>query len=191
MFLASISLLSWLPTLRKQLCIAQPAECESLSRLSDKFAPLLMIATRHFSFPSDMTGDSIVQEGAAFALECRLNTLNPTIKGVTYDVGPANIRFKFRNEVITERVEVINGTAARLNIPRASLDDSGYYYCFLDVPGAGNMTLVCSNHLRVGCKCLATAVVPFHVSQVLYSRRLLMRPVYVYFLLAHLLYRRA
>ena len=110
-----------------------------------------------------MTGDSIVGKGKDFAISCNLNSKKATIRDTTYDVDSSMIKFRFKNAVVSDdRVEILNDTAAKVNIQASDFNDTGNYFCFLDVfKNEQNLTLVCASKLTVGCKLTFKKVIHF------------------------------
>lgn len=104
-----------------------------------------------------ITGDSSIKAGSNFQISCTLNSLESIIKGRKEIFNSSNIRFEFNGKKYPnisdssskdKPVHLINETTATMDIHNASINDSGFYYCYLY--RGGNLSFVCSMYLEVG-----------------------------------------
>lgn len=95
------------------------------------------------------TDDSQIEEGSRFAIRCRLNSLTAEIRKSNRYVNSSMIRFEFEGKHLTgQNVETIDEKTLQINLPSAQISDSGFYYCYLDVPDDDDI-LICNMHLNV------------------------------------------
>ena len=98
---------------------------------------------------TDITPDSQVQEGSAFAIKCSLTKSSAVWKGSTHYFNSSNIIFHFHDTVVDQsRVTTRDENSAELLLDPAKLTDSGLYYCYVATPD--DTALVCSMQLEVG-----------------------------------------
>lgn len=109
----------------------------------------------------DITPDSQIKSGSSFKIACTLTTNRAVIKGKEEVFNSSSLRFEFNSKQFSDdHIIRPNETTAVIDLPSASIGDSGYYYCYVGTSG-GNLSFVCSMHLEVGRKC-------FNSQQLLY-----------------------
>jgi len=99
------------------------------------------------------TPDPKILVGNKLAIDCTI--FNNTIKYEknVYEVNSSMISFKFNNKYYPEdKIHVINSTVAQLLVEKASVEDNGMYYCYLNISGLDHKPLVCVTRVTVGCK---------------------------------------
>lgn len=105
------------------------------------------------SFGTDITPDKEILVDEELFLDCSLHNTTIEHEKKIYQVNSSLIEFKFNKKVYGgDRVRLITPQVARYHVPRATVNDTGTYYCMLKYDLNQKSTLVCLSHIKVGCK---------------------------------------
>ncbi|XP_054162668.1 uncharacterized protein LOC128960575 [Oppia nitens] len=97
------------------------------------------------------TPDQQILNGSRLAIDCSLNNNTIEYDHQIYEVNSSMIAFKFKNEYYSsDSIRLLNTTASRLEVPAATVDDNGMYYCMLNI--SGPTPLICVSQVIVGFK---------------------------------------
>ncbi len=99
------------------------------------------------------TSDPKLLVGTKLAIDCTLFNTTIEYNKRIYEVNSSMISFKFDNKYYPEdKVHPINETVAQLRVDKASVEDNGMYYCYLNISGFDHNPLVCVTHATIGCE---------------------------------------
>ncbi|XP_054714344.1 uncharacterized protein LOC129223978 [Uloborus diversus] len=97
----------------------------------------------------NMTHDHDLEVGSNLTVQCHLFKDEIELNHTKYAVGAENLLLKFENSYL-DAVRIVDNLTVEYFVPNATLNDSGLYKCYLDIPEMSANLLVCLSNIAVG-----------------------------------------